>query len=719
MSNNSTLGKLSFSSKFFGRSYETEQLRDVFLRLGNDPLAVLVGGYSGTGKTRLVQHVVDELRAQSDEVTPFFFCSGKADELLSTDPFSSIVTALAQLVKELEPDERTVLRERILGVVGSEGKVLTNLLPELEELIGEQPETQASTTSSSMNRFTYLFQALIKAICSPEKPLVMYLDDLQWTDASSLALIRSLLTDKDLHHFLFIGSYRDNEVDETHPLTLMLRGLRRQGKAYVTLSLGNLTLEETTSWVQDTLRLDEVDDLVEALYAKTHGNVFYLKASMQQLEQKQILRFSFATCTWEWDKSRLKKEVEVSDNVVSLVLENLQRTDEALQAVMVVAAHLRSTFSLTLLYDLMRDRMDYTGDMESLIAVLEKGVTSGFLENTLGSDMYQFVHDRIRQASLLLAKEEGRHIELSLVVGQYLLTKSDPEEWMSFAAMDHLNSVPLGILNDQGFTTVELAKLNLRAGKKAAGLSAYAPAASYYRRGVELVEEVPRYDRWLSEYDLCLDLYSSAAEIEFCIGSFDVGDSYTTEVFANAISPLDKVRAYTSIAESLGKQDRHMDALDIYEKILNVLGEKLKGVNLIQVLRRFRTVKAMFAAMTPDEIAELPVLADPIRVEVVETLTRTSIRAVWGGKKLLALWVTLRTCEIAVNEGVCAASVAGISTFAAMLASYEPPILDVKLGRKIGYGARKLTTKLGARSMETRILFNASRYDALRHEHAR
>ena len=704
---------LSFSSKFFGRSYETEQLRDAYCQLGDHPIAVLVGGYAGIGKTRLIQHVIDELRAKvgKGEARPFFFCSGKADELFSTDPFSSIVKAMTQLLKTLDPKEKTTLRRRILDAVGREGKVLTDLIPELEELIGKQPELQISSTStSSLNRFTYLFQTMIRAIGSPEKPLVLSLDDLQWTDASSLDLVGSLLSDTDLSHFMFVGSYRDNEVDEAHPLVRLLNRLRRQGMTYVTLSLGNLTPDETKAWTQDTLQLEEVDDLVDRMYGKTRGNIFYLKAALQQLEQKGILRYSLAGRTWEWDSLRLDHEGETSNNVVDLVLANLLNMSEELRCTMMVAAHFRSSFSVSLLHDLMKDCLQYEKDLSDLVVVLERGVTGGLLENNLGSDVYQFIHDRVRQASLLLAKEEGRHLELRIVVGRFLLSRSEPEEWMFFAGIDHLNSVPLDVLNENGYSTMEIVELNAQAGKKAAQLTAYSPASRYYRKCVDLVKEHEQ-DPWQTHYDLCLEVFSSCAEVQLCLGNFEVGSAHAYEIFTNASAPSDKLRAYTSLAESLGRRGHPIDALDILKKGLAILNETPRGVNVVQVLRKLQRIKTMYSKLSVDEIAGLPSLVDPVRVEAVETLTRTSIRSIWGGNKLLALWATLRTCEIAVTEGVCAASVSGISSFGAMLCSFAPPILDVEVGRRINVGARRLTTRIGATSMEARMFFNAARYE--------
>ena len=298
-----TIGKLTFSNKFCGRVEEIKRLHEAYLSLGTESAAVFVGGYSGTGKTRLIHHAVLELQSnKGGDMKPFLFCSGKADESLSTDPFSSLVKAMAQLLRGLEPNERPIFRERILHVVGSEGKVLTDLIPELEELIGKQPESQSSpSASNSLNRFRYLFQKMVNAISTPEKPLIMFLDDLQWTDASSLELVRSLLTYPELKHFLFLAAYRDNEVDEDHPLSKIFASLDQDGKCYVSLPLRNMSVGDVRVWLEDTLRSDSVDELVEVLHAKTHGNIFYLRACLSQLEQKQILQYSVATCMWAWD----------------------------------------------------------------------------------------------------------------------------------------------------------------------------------------------------------------------------------------------------------------------------------------------------------------------------------------------------------------------------------------------------------------------------------
>ena len=696
--------KLEFGTTFYGREVERRQLKDAYLRLlDRQPVAVLVGGRGGAGKTRLVRQVISELQEEVKEGSsiPFYYCSGKADELLYTDPYSSIVAALGSLAKELVGDES--LKQRILKAVGSEGRFLTQAVPELEAVIGKQPELEdSSNATTTRNRSTYLFQALLAAIGRPEKRLIMHLDDLQWTDASTISLIRNLLMSPDMAHFLFIGSYRDDEIDSNHALTRTLDSLRKNGKPYFTLTLGNLSRSQAQQLVEDTLQQKDIEALVDAVYQKTQGNVYSLKAALQLMERRNALRY--VAGRWEWDDM----DTEVSDNAPSMVLNKLFGLDDDLQLVLMTAAYLRSAFPLTALVEVLQGAFKEQEDWQTVPEVLEKAVSEGLLENSLGSNIYRFSHDHVRQASLVLAKNEGREFELAIRVGHYLLTTEDAEDWMFFLGVDHWNAVPLGLLNANGCDTFHLASLNLEAGTKASEVGAFAPASSYFRKGIDLLQEQP--ERWRFYYSLCLDLYSSAAEIEFCSGSFETGESYTHEVVAHAFQPMDTARVYWSLAEALGRKERHMDAMDIYLKQLRLFKEVPKGANLFGVARKLQRTKAMLKKISLADLKDKLDLMSPERIAVVETLNHLSVRSLWCGQKYLALWATLRACEISVHEGICKPGLACLSNLSAILCSFDPRRLDVVLGRKLSTATEHLASRLGAKSLEAQMQFNSGWY---------
>ena len=612
--------------------------------------------------------------------------------------------AIASLAKELAGDEQ--LKKRILQAVGSEGRVLTQVIPELKEVIGEQPVPQSSSTSTTTrNRFTYLFLALLKAIITPQKPLVLYLDDLQWTDASSLELVTRVLTDPDMTHFLFIGSYRDDEIETGHSLTRALQILREQGRPYLTLTLGNLSRPQAQQLIQDALQQQQgIEPLADAVYRKTLGNVFSLQAALQLLEQRKVLRF--VDGHWEWDDL----DTDISDNAASMVLKKLFGLEEDLQLVLMTAAYLRSTFNVRVLHELLVQHFAFESDLAALVCLLEQGMSEGLVGNSLGSDMYRFAHDRVRQASLMLAKNEGKEFELGLRVGHFLLSvpEADGLEWMFFAGVDHWNAVPLGLLNGSGCDTFHLASLNLDAGKKASDVAAFAPASSYFRKGVALLEDEP--DRWRLQYHLCLDLYSSAAEIEFCIGSYETGELHTSEVLVNACMPVDKSRVYKSKAEALSRKERHNDAIDIYTKHLGMFKEAPKGLNFPGIVRKLYKVKAMYKKLSADDIGSAHELTDPSRIVVIEILNELAIRSTWVGNKHIQIWAALRSCEITAIEGVCEAAILGLSLLAAIFHFSDPPFLDPELGRRVNVAARKLIDRFNAKSMEPVLRFNAAWY---------
>lgn len=347
--------------------------------------------------------------------------------------------------------------------------------------------------------------------------------------------------------------------------------------------------------------------------------------------------------------------------------------------------------------------MDGAGRLEGS---LEAGVDLGFSERTANAHVYQFAHDRVRQASLVLAKEQGTQTDVGMLVGQYLLSRPDPELWMFFAGVDHLNSVPLDELLKNGMSLVGLAELNWKAGKKAADLTSFAPAALYYKRAVDLLNKLG-HDRWVQQYQLNLEVYSSAADVEFRLGRFSVGSAYVNEVIVHAQAPMDTVRVRSSLAEAMGQQLRNDEAVGICKEVLSILGEKTRRRNLMQVMMKIRKIKPMYMCRTADELANLPLLSDPRRVASVETLSMAAHRAVWAGDMAFYVWAIVRCAEIAVTEGICAASINGVSMFSSILAALEFPLMDVDLGLKIALGVRKMVQRFDATSWECRVLFNA------------
>src|ERR1700723_1840855 len=211
-------GRLLIPEKLYGRAREVETLLTAFDRMvkGGAPELVLVSGYSGIGKSSVVNELHKVL------VPPRgLFASGKFDQYKRDIPYATLAQAFQSLVRSLLGKSDIELggwRDVLLETLGSNGRLMADLIPELKLIIGDQPPVPELPPQDAQRRFQLVFRRFIGVFAGPEHPLALFLDDLQWLDAATLDLLEDLLTRTDLQHFMLIGAYRDNEVDATHPL---------------------------------------------------------------------------------------------------------------------------------------------------------------------------------------------------------------------------------------------------------------------------------------------------------------------------------------------------------------------------------------------------------------------------------------------------------------------------------------------------------------------
>src|SRR5262249_2551028 len=146
-------------------------------------------------------------------------------------------------------------RRRLEARLGHNGRVVSDVIPDVELILGPQPELPEISALDAQNRWNHVFQRFVAAFASAEHPLVLVLDDLQSADAPSLKLLELLATSGEVSHLLLVGAYRDNEVDGAHPLTLTLRALTEARARVSTISLSPLAEEHVVALVADALRL--------------------------------------------------------------------------------------------------------------------------------------------------------------------------------------------------------------------------------------------------------------------------------------------------------------------------------------------------------------------------------------------------------------------------------------------------------------------------------
>jgi predicted ATPase len=234
------------------------------------------------------------------------FASGKFDQYKRDIPYSTLVQAFRSLVRPLlgkSDSELAIWRGAFLEALEPNARLMTDLIPELKLIIGEQPPVPELEPQQAQSRFQLVFRRFIGVFARPEHPLALFLDDLQWLDAATLELLEDLLTRSDLRHLMLIGAYRDNEVNSAHPLMRKLDAVRQAGVEVHEIVLAPLACEDLGLLITDALHCESerVTPLARLIHEKTSGNPFFAIQFTSALAEEALLTFDHGGRTWSWD----------------------------------------------------------------------------------------------------------------------------------------------------------------------------------------------------------------------------------------------------------------------------------------------------------------------------------------------------------------------------------------------------------------------------------
>ncbi|MBL8111943.1 MAG: serine/threonine-protein kinase PknK, partial [Acidobacteria bacterium] len=565
--------RFSISQRLYGREAETAGILAAFERVsGGRAELLLISGYSGIGKTALVSELNRPIVARRG-----YFVRGKQDQYSRNQPYSALIQALQQLLRQLagEGDERRhYWRTSFLSALGENVAAVTAILPNLIALTGEPPPLPSLPAAEEENRFHIAFARFVRALASPVHPIVLFLDDLQWADQPTLRLLEHLIGAGQDLCLLIIGAYRDNEVDDAHPLRLAIQAVERAEGPVVNLRLGNLELEHVARLVADTLRAvpEDVAPLAALCLEKTRGNPFFLGQFLKALEQTGDIHYVRSVGGWRWNIEQIRRR-DMTDNVVGLMLEKLRTLPRGTQALLARAAHLGGGFHMRELMAVGgRGAIETAEELwpalsAGLVIPLDEDYKFAGNEERLRASSYRFLHDRVQQAAYDLTAESDRP-GLRLESGRRLLSASSESELEArlFTILDLLNSAVDLI---QGPAERErLLELDLRGGVRAKSASAYATAVSLLRRGKELLAA----DAWQTHPARTLALYKELAEAEYLSGNFDEAEKLYPEGVAATEDAIARATLRLVQADQYQIQGRFGESLPVLLSALSLLG---------------------------------------------------------------------------------------------------------------------------------------------------
>lgn len=635
--------RLAAPAHLVGRARELRALTEAFGHAMDGTLrAVLLSGPAGVGKQKLVAQLQPVVAAHGG-----YFISGKFHQTRQDRQSDGLYMAFRALGRRLLAEPEAVLahlRARLLDALGVNAALMASSSPELAIILDVPVQPWSDTADDANARLLAGVTTLLRTIITPQRPLVMAIDDVQWAHPFSLAILDAILRDADLPGLLLVVAWRNDGLAPGHPLIQLLPDWA--GRSTLSLALGNLAPRELGALLAQMLRLPEhhAADLASDLAEHTGGNPYDTMELVHTLRQQGLLRL--AGHGWTWDRDQLKRHVS-NGGAASLLQQRLERLPAG-------GLHLLRTMGC-LGGALRTDQLAAAAGLapDAIDALLAPALDDGLLAQDTevgGAPLVRFRHERVQQAvqqSVAPANRAALHIAIARRLAPL-------SEHVALAAAQYLAALDL-------IETVE----------RPAVIALLRRAAQLTRQGndaecgrllhaalVLLGEPATSADRQLQHAMRC-ELHAALIRA----GRADEADSLYATMAAGASAPLDLIAPACLQMSTLMLRRRLDEALALGMQMLDRLGFPLPQFagtpDIVAELGSFEAWLRHEQASASDQSSHA--VMNDARIAAVVMVFERCVRAAFFIDDRLLAALALGAWRLWRDHGLCAAMVAPVS----------------------------------------------------------
>ncbi|KAL7431794.1 hypothetical protein ACHAXH_004913 [Discostella pseudostelligera] len=529
--------KVTILNKLYGRDEESMKLNDLYQNhiTGKIFSGAIISGGAGAGKSKLGLYL-HKLTNRSNG----YYLSTKFEQYqMRLKPLSAIANMFDSLCEmlfnESSQSQIAEIEERLISAFGSQTNLL-GVMPNLRKLMPSSclrhEETTASLCVDSAVSMRYLCGELLRVTSSHSKPITIVIDDIQFADPASLLLIGSLLFSAQGAPIFFVLCHRDDEVSVCGPFKIWLNSIDMF--SLEPIKLESITTEAVNSLVSEALHVSPrlTRPLSSILHCKTRGNPLFLKQLLDSLTEQGYIYVDLIRHRWAWDLYKIL-ELEISDDVLALLMKDIQRLPSDLQFGLQVASCIGSCVTYTMLGYLSTE---LELDLKDMLRQVSR---KGFMIDIASSTMFRFAHDKIQEAAYELMPEQQRrenHMRFGLLLCTHTMKNNVEDDELFFAAINQINQGGPTAVHEPSQMSI-IAQLNLKAGRRSIELSDYITAFKLFRHGISFLGN----DHWAFNYRLSLELYDAAAEAAVTNNTISAVALYTDAVVSHASCFDDKL----------------------------------------------------------------------------------------------------------------------------------------------------------------------------------
>jgi len=718
-SNNQTL---KIPQKLFGREKETELLQATFTRvLTGKKEIVFVKGSAGIGKTLLIHQLEQDIRENNG-----IFISGKFDLLHQSIPYTGIIQAFRQLARYLltrNDHELNKWKKIIQKALGNQGYEIIELVPEFKTILEPKSPVSRLGGHEARNHFYLMFENFLSVFAGQKHPLVLFMDDLQWVDPSSLELIKQIISSPVIESVFIIGAFRDNEVGVGHPLQAMLERLTKKNFEYQSIKITPLDLPAVSQMMAECLNCppDLSRPMAQWIHTRSLGNPFHSKELLVSLHEQKKLAYDIAQNMWKWNLKDIQA-LSLPKSITELLAKKIQVLNRPTQNILVLAACIGTTFelsTLTIVCERSRDKI-----LEALKETIEAGLILEVDDKLklspekeiLDKDIfYRFAHDRIHSAAYNLMPGDKKP-KIHWQTAQLLLRKL-PERQKDARLFEIVNHLNKGItIPNYGPEQKELVRYNLKAAQKAKASAAFDQACTYFKIGINLMESCnapnpetkePDILHWQESYELISSLYLGAIETAYLSARFDEVERLGRIFLANAADLSDQLRFYSIKVQACYALNLMEEAVSTALYALGLAGIHIPNKPKKWVIAfEYLKTSLLLSSKSMDSLARMPTASDSKKLLILNIMRNTLLPSYYVNADLFPILV-FNAIRISIRNGSTVDSAFAFAGYGMILSCFMGKL---EKGYQFGCLAAQMLEDFNTNELGAKILVTVSAF---------
>jgi predicted ATPase len=573
----------------------------------------------------------------------------KFDQMKQSRPFSILSEAFEQycdiLICQQDCDWAKLVVTELYVAIGPDICDLAKVIPKLGELMNIGTEFDESIANqncgNAMQRFHYLLCQFVEVIAthSPTS-LVFCVDDLQWADDASLAVLGRIMKQKQ-HRCFFLGCYRGDEMKEDHSFWKMLASVNAVGVNTTHVKLSCMCHEEVNEVISDLLCLSPrlVRPLSQILYMKTNGNVLFFVQLLLSLYHDGLLHLDFKKQRWTWDEEKILS-MKLPDNIAIWFTLSIGKLPVEVQ----LALHVVSMFGASIQLGIVKALESQLG--LKLVEPLKIAAKNGFVTEL--NDSHRFTHDRIQEASYNLIGERDRRCN-HLTYGKFLveLAQETNDGDLLFIAVSQINHGGPDVVSEPA-DYVAIARHNLAAGKRAMSTADFSTAYSFFENGISFLP----INHWQDHYDLSLEMFNLCAKCALASGHLRAIHSLSFHVLENTKNNFhDTLDVQFTNLSLLALTSKMGEALQLGLTVISKLGEGIPIDPSNELIQQQATkIQNMISGVSEEQLLNYKVMDNSSKSDAMMFLARLQVIA-WMISSPVHPLIILKMMEITITWG--------------------------------------------------------------------